>query len=171
MVHLHITRNRAKEPVYQVYRGGGAVYAETKDLSEALAEARGCALEAQDATIRVHPGHLDGLEIAGESNVPLDYSPDDLPGEWVPAAGTLPFPPAPAFAVGADAEHTGPSAMGPGTDEPGFGGEVDREDAEGVIGGVMDDAVPETTPTEGIAPEPAVESTPLRPKRKKGETA
>lgn len=44
------------------------------------------------------------------------------------------YPPAPAWAVGADAEHTGPSGMGPGKDQPGFGQEVDEEDAAGVTG-------------------------------------
>jgi hypothetical protein len=49
------------------------------------------------------------------------------------------FPPAPAWAVGADAAHTGPSGMGPGTDRPGFGQEIDEDDAAGVIGGAMAD--------------------------------
>jgi len=56
------------------------------------------------------------------------------------------FPPAPAWAVGADAEHTGPSGIGPGADRPGFGQEIDEEDAAGVIGGVVADegsSVPE----------------------------
>lgn len=47
------------------------------------------------------------------------------------------FPPGPAWAVGADREHRGPSGMGPGTDRPGFGEEVDPEDAEGVAGGFL----------------------------------
>lgn len=37
------------------------------------------------------------------------------------------LPVVPAWAVGADAEHTGPSGMGPGTDRPGFG-EADPTD-------------------------------------------
>lgn len=52
-------------------------------------------------------------------------------------ARTPDFPPAPAWAVGADAEHTGPSGMGPGQDQPGFGQEIDEEDAAGVIGGFV----------------------------------
>lgn len=40
------------------------------------------------------------------------------------------FPTAPAWAVGADAEHTGPSGMGPGTDRPGFGQEVTEQEAD-----------------------------------------
>lgn len=47
------------------------------------------------------------------------------------------FPPAPAWAVGADREHRGPSGMGPGEDQSGFGGEIDQEDAEGVLGGFV----------------------------------
>lgn len=49
------------------------------------------------------------------------------------------YPPAPAWAVGADAEHTGPSGMGPGTDQPGFGQEIDEEDAAGITGGFVAD--------------------------------
>ena len=47
------------------------------------------------------------------------------------------FPPGPAWAVGADGEHQGPSAMGPGDDRPGFAEEIDVEDAEGVAGGFL----------------------------------
>lgn len=46
-------------------------------------------------------------------------------------------PPGPAWAVGADGEHQGTSGMGPGEDRPGFGEEVDPEDAEGVAGGFL----------------------------------
>ncbi|HEU4754861.1 MAG TPA: hypothetical protein VFU47_17260 [Armatimonadota bacterium] len=49
------------------------------------------------------------------------------------------FPPAPAWAVGADREHRGPSGLGPGEDRPGFGQEVDEEDAQGVTGGFVRD--------------------------------
>lgn len=49
------------------------------------------------------------------------------------------FPTAPAWAVGADAEHTGPSGIGPGKDHPGFGQEIDEEDAAGVTGGFVAD--------------------------------
>ena len=61
------------------------------------------------------------------------------------------FPPAPAWAVGADREHTGPSGMGPGEDQPGFGQEIDVEDAEGVAGGFMQD---EATDADRAAPMP-----------------
>ncbi|MCC2672464.1 MAG: hypothetical protein K0Q72_4936 [Armatimonadetes bacterium] len=55
-----------------------------------------------------------------------------------PAQPETEFPKAPAWAVGADAEHTGPSGMGPGEDQPGFGQEVDEEDAAGVTGGMAE---------------------------------
>lgn len=47
------------------------------------------------------------------------------------------FPHGPAWAVGADREHRGPSGMGPGEDQPGFGQEIDEEDAAGVTGGFL----------------------------------
>lgn len=55
-----------------------------------------------------------------------------------PAADRTPvFPPGPAWAVGADREHRGPSGIGPGEDQPGFGQEIDEEDATGVTGGFV----------------------------------
>jgi len=56
------------------------------------------------------------------------------------------FPTAPAWAVGADAQHTGPSGIGPGKDHPGFGQEIDEEDAAGVIGGFVADEPPTPSP-------------------------
>ncbi|MGV3721055.1 MAG: hypothetical protein ACO1SX_09110 [Actinomycetota bacterium] len=50
---------------------------------------------------------------------------------------TTVFPPGPAWAVGADREHRGPSPFGPGNDRPGFGQEIDPEDAAGVTGGFV----------------------------------
>lgn len=63
------------------------------------------------------------------------------------SADPLAFPPAPAWAVGADREHQGPSGMGPGEDQPGFGQEIDLEDAEGVLGGFT------KTDAEAVCPE------------------
>lgn len=48
------------------------------------------------------------------------------------------FPPGPAWAVGADRDHRGPSGIGPGEDQPGFGQEIDEEDATGVTGGFLE---------------------------------
>ena len=57
-----------------------------------------------------------------------------------PLAEEQEYPKGPAWTVGADREHTGPSGMGPGQDQPGFGQEVDEEDAVGVTGGFTADA-------------------------------
>ncbi len=54
-----------------------------------------------------------------------------------PQNHTPAFPPGPAWAVGADREHRGPSGIGPGEDQPGFGQEIDEEDATGVTGGFV----------------------------------
>jgi hypothetical protein len=46
-------------------------------------------------------------------------------------AATPRFPPGPAWAVGADAEHRGPSGLGPGEDLPAEGEETEF-DGEGL---------------------------------------
>jgi hypothetical protein len=49
------------------------------------------------------------------------------------------LPRVPVWAVGADAQHGGPSGMGPGTDRPGLG--PDDEEAEKVEGSGRNDEV------------------------------